>query len=174
MAKRNGKRSIVAMKRSAPSRNVVGLSLLALLTVAASAQWMPMDSPIPAFHIAPPRKAAPPLLPEEEWKGTYFTHRYQTTAYRMAAAIPDVIYQQPCFCWCSRAMGHKSLHSCFENSHGATCTVCMGEAAYAYQQTKLGKTPAEIRTGIVNGEWRSIDLATLQMEPLQPAATGPQ
>ena len=156
------------MWRSVPSRNVFGLLLLALLTLAASAQWMPMESTVPAFHNAPPRTSAPPLLPESEWKGAYFTHHYQTTSYRMAAAVPDVIYQQPCFCWCSRAMGHKSLHSCFENSHGATCGVCMGEAAYAYQQTRLGKTPAEIRAGIVKGDWRAIDLPTLQMDTPEP------
>ncbi len=152
------------MRNFAKTWHVPGLLSLALLTLAASAQWVPPASAVPAFHTAAPRKAAPALLPEDEWKGMYFVHRYQTTAYRMAAAVSDVIYQQPCYCWCSKAMGHKSLHSCFEDSHGATCAVCMEEAAYAYRQTRLGKTPAEIRTGIVSGEWRSVDLTTLQME----------
>jgi hypothetical protein len=34
----------------------------------------------------------------------------------------------------------------------------MKEVYYAYQQTKLNKTPAEIRDGIIKGEWKSIDL----------------
>ncbi len=141
-----------------------GLLLLVLLTLAASAQWVPPAATVPAFHTTVPHKSAPPLLPQGERTGMYFVHGYQKTAYSMADAVPDVIYQQPCYCWCSKAMGHKSLHSCFEDSHGATCAVCMEEAAYAYAQTRLGKTPAEIRAGIIKGEWRSINLLTLQMD----------
>ena len=152
------------MIRFPPLRRSVSLIVLTLLTVAASAQWLPMESSVPAFHATPPHHSPTPLLKEDQWTGEFFTHHYQSTAYRMASAIPDVIYQLPCYCWCSRALGHKSLHSCFENSHGATCSVCMSEAAYAYQQTRVGKTPAQIRTGIINGEWRSVDLPTLKMD----------
>ena len=34
----------------------------------------------------------------------------------------------------------------------------MKELYYAYQQTKLRKTPAQIRQGIIKGEWQQIDL----------------
>jgi hypothetical protein len=34
----------------------------------------------------------------------------------------------------------------------------MQEAVYAYEQTKKGKTPAEIRAGIERGEWQTVDL----------------
>jgi len=34
----------------------------------------------------------------------------------------------------------------------------MKETVYAYQQTKLGRTPAQIRAGIERGEWQDIDL----------------
>jgi hypothetical protein len=36
----------------------------------------------------------------------------------------------------------------------------MKEVFYAYQQTKLKKTPAQIRAGIINGDWKSVDLET--------------
>lgn len=39
-------------------------------------------------------------------------------AYRIAARIPDVLAQQPCYCWCDQ-MGHGSLVDCFATSHGA-------------------------------------------------------
>ncbi|MGH9815812.1 MAG: hypothetical protein ACRD5F_09690 [Candidatus Acidiferrales bacterium] len=39
-------------------------------------------------------------------------------AYRIAARIPDVLAQQPCYCWCDK-MGHGSLVDCFATSHGA-------------------------------------------------------
>ncbi len=55
-------------------------------------------------------------------------------------------------------MGHKSLHSCFEGTHGAVCATCMRQAIYAYQQTQLGKSPTEIRTGIAKGEAQDIDV----------------
>ena len=151
-------------KRSLTRKRSAALLLLGALTLAASAQWLPPESSIPAFHSSLPKGKLPPLLPEDQWTGPFFTRHYQRVAYQMAAAVPTVIYQQPCFCWCSRALGHKSLHSCFQDSHGATCTVCMGEAAYAYQQTALGKTPAEIRAGIIKGDWRSISLPGLSME----------
>ncbi len=143
---------------------VSGLLALALLTIAASAQWVSKDSPYPAYHNGPLKPSTPPLLKQDEWTGEFFTHKYQTAAYQMASAIPDVIYQMPCYCWCDRAMGHKSLHSCFENSHGATCTVCMSEAAFAYEQTKQGKTPAQIRAAIEHGDWRSVDLRSIHMD----------
>lgn len=151
-------------KRSPTRSRSAALLLLGVLTIAASAQWLPPESSIPAFHRSLPKGRLPALLAEDQWTGPFFTRHYQRVAYQMAAAVPVVIYQQPCFCWCSRALGHKSLHSCFQDTHGATCTVCMGEAAYAYQQTGLGKTPAEIRAGIIRGDWRSISLPGLTME----------
>ena len=55
-------------------------------------------------------------------------------------------------------MGHNSLHSCFENTHGAQCSTCLKELYYSYQQTKKGKTASQIRAGIIKGEWKQIDL----------------
>jgi hypothetical protein len=34
----------------------------------------------------------------------------------------------------------------------------MKEAVYAYEQTKKGQTPAQIRAGIERGEWQDVDL----------------
>jgi hypothetical protein len=34
----------------------------------------------------------------------------------------------------------------------------MKEAVYAYQQTKAGQTPQEIRAEIERGDWQSVDL----------------
>jgi hypothetical protein len=90
--------------------------------------------------------------------GLYFQHPYQVIAYKMAAKIPNVLHQEPCYCRCDREMGHNSLHSCFEGTHGAACSTCMREAVYSYQQTKLGRTPAQIRAGIERGEWQTVDL----------------
>ena len=76
----------------------------------------------------------------------------------MAAKVPAVLHQLPCYCRCDRAMGHNSLHSCFEGTHGAACSTCMKEGVYAYRETRHGRTPAQIRTGIEKGEWMNVDL----------------
>ncbi len=99
-----------------------------------------------------------PVLKGDQLTGSYFTHPYQVTAYKIAEKIPSVLHQLPCYCRCDRALGHKSLHSCFEGTHGAACATCMREAVFAYQQTKLGKTPTEIRGAIERGEWQNVDV----------------
>jgi hypothetical protein len=74
------------------------------------------------------------------------------------ARVSSVVYQLPCNCRCDRSLGHTSLRSCFENVHGTECSTCAKEGFYAYQQTKLGRTPAQIRVGIARHEYEAIDL----------------
>jgi hypothetical protein len=85
--------------------------------------------------------------------------------YAMAAKVKPVLYQQPCYCRCDREVGHTSLLDCFGDNHGSICDVCKKEAVYSYQQTKLGKSPAEIRAGIMAGKWKQVDLAKLDSAP---------
>ncbi len=138
----------------------IGCFALGLLTVVASAQWSNPAEDVPAYNAAAPAKPLPPVLSGNQLTGAYFLHFYQVTAYKMAAKIPAVLHQQPCYCRCDREMGHNSLHSCFEGTHGAACSTCMREAVYAYQQTKKGRTSTQIRAGIERGEWQSVDLET--------------
>lgn len=114
---------------------------------------------IPAFHQAAPAKTAklPPIMPEDQLWGANFQFAYQKRAYQLAAKIPNVIYQLPCYCYCDR-MGHQSLRSCYESTHASQCSHCLKELYYAYFQTKAGKNPKEIREGIIRGDWRSLDL----------------
>lgn len=139
-------------------KQILGLFALGLITIAASAQWSNPAADIPAYNAKPPAKPLPPVLSGDQLQGPYFTHPYQVTAYKMAAKIPGVLHQQPCYCHCDRALGHNSLHSCFEGTHGAACLTCLKEAIYSYQQTKKGKTPAQIRAGIKHGDWDTVDL----------------
>jgi hypothetical protein len=55
-------------------------------------------------------------------------------------------------------MGHASLHSCYESTHAAKCDVCLKELYYAYRATRRGRTPGQIRAGIIRGEWEQVDL----------------
>jgi len=144
-------------------KRLLGCLAVVLVTVAASAQFGDPAQDIPAYNAAAPTHALPPVLSGTQLTGIYFSHSYQVTAYKMAAKIPAVLHQQPCYCRCDREMGHNSLHSCFEGTHGAACSTCMKEAVYAYQQTQLHRTPAQIRAGIERGEWMNINLEAVTM-----------
>lgn len=100
---------------------------------------------VPAHFESPPSLAslAPTLAPEQ------FTGPTRE-AYRAVREIPQTIAQLPCYCHCDKSFGHKSLHSCFEDDHGAHCAVCVNEALLAYQMEKgLGFKPAQIRERII-------------------------
>jgi hypothetical protein len=139
------------------------LAMLLSVTLTMTSLWAaPQDeegSGIPAYNVGPPAKNVklPAILTPDQLWGTDAQNRYQIHAYELAAKIPAVLHQQPCYCYCDR-IGHNSLHSCFEGTHGARCTTCLKELYYSYQQHKAGKTATEIRAEIIKGDWKSIDL----------------
>jgi hypothetical protein len=130
---------------------------------AVHAQWSDPAADIPAYHAQPPAKGEtlPPLMAGDQLSGPFFREKWQVEVYKEAAQIPSVLYQLPCYCRCDRALGHTSLHSCFEGTHGAICSTCAEEGAYAYKMTKQGWTPRQIRAGIERKEYESIDLDAL-------------
>jgi Protein of unknown function with PCYCGC motif len=144
------------------SRSLI-LAFLFVVTLTLSAQWAAPqgEGAVPAYNSAPPPKGTklPPLLTKADLWGADAANAYQTHAYELAAKIPNVLHQQPCYCYCDR-MGHNSLHSCFENTHGAHCSTCLKELYYSYQQSQKGKSAKEIRAGIIAGDWKQIDLQT--------------
>jgi len=145
-------------------KNAVVIALSCAATLTASAQFggpSSSTSDVPAYNAQPPAKPLPAILSGEQLTGPYFHYAWQRKVYLLAAKIPAVLHQLPCYCHCDRAMGHNSLHSCFESTHGAACSTCAKEAVYAYNMTRQGKTPQQIRDGIERGEWQSIDLDTL-------------
>ncbi len=159
----------VSLRPPVPCANLVCMNriipalVLGLATVASYAQWSNPADDIPAYHPAPPAKAEkmPPILSGDQLQGDYFRYPWQKNVYEEAAQVPKVLYQLPCYCHCDKALGHTSLHSCFEGTHGAICSTCAKEGAYAYRMTKLGKTPKEIREGIERKDYESIDLEKL-------------
>jgi hypothetical protein len=142
---------------------VFASAILFLAVTIVSAPWLESESDqgVPHFNEAPTAATElPPILTRDQLFGANAQYPYQTHAYELAAKIPKVIYQQPCYCYCDRSMGHKSLHSCFSGTHGAECGTCLKELYYTYSMYKQGKTPRQIRAGIINGDWKLIDLST--------------
>jgi hypothetical protein len=137
------------------------LAFVFVVTLTMSAEWSANqeEGGTPAYNAGPPPKGTklPPILGKDQLWGADAQNPYQTHAYDLAAKIPAVLHQQPCYCFCDR-MGHNSLHSCFETTHGAQCSTCLKELYYSYQQHQKGKTATQIRAGIIKGEWKQIDL----------------
>lgn len=133
-------------------------TLLAAVTTAGTAHWVAPTDSTPAYFTAAPRQATGRIMSGAQLSGPNFSHPFQVTIYQMAAKIDKVLYSQPCYCRCDRALRHKSLHSCFEGTHGAECGTCLRQAMYAYQQTRLGKTPEQIREGIQHGDAEGLRL----------------
>ena len=142
----------------------LGLVLLAIPERAASPAAQSGNSePIPAFHGEVPKGPLPATLDPAQFDGALVQN-----AYTVAARVKRVLYQQPCYCHCDRSQGHGSLLDCFAGKHAAECGVCIREALYSYEQTKKGKTAAQVREGIEKGEWQQVDVSKYQT-PIAPA-----
>ena len=144
------------------------LPFLLVTTLAMSAPWATsqqatsqQEGAVPAYNVSPPAKGTklPPILAKDQLWAENAQYAFQTHAYELAARIPAVLHQQPCYCYCDR-MGHNSLHSCFENTHGAQCATCLKEVYYSYAEHQKGKTARRIRQGIMKGEWKQVNLQT--------------
>ena len=66
-------------------------------------------------------------------------------AYQVAKDIPEVLVQQPCYCYCRRK-GHRGLLDCFKTDHAASCNICVKEAllaggSYALSLTAVARPP---------------------------------
>src|ERR671924_954633 len=118
------------------------------------------DNSIPAYHAPAPKGQLPETLNPEN-----FSDPLVKNAYAIAAKVKKTLYQQPCYCHCDRSKGHTSLLDCFASEHGSGCGTCIYEDLYAYEQLHKGKTAAQIREGIIKGDWKSVD-ATKYRQPL--------
>jgi hypothetical protein len=147
------------MKHLLKSRWALGI-LVFTLTAASYAQWSNPAEDVPAYHPSAPLKVStlPPIMSGAKLTGENFRYPWQVHVYQQVAHVSNVVYQLPCNCRCDRALGHTSLRSCFEGLHGTECSTCAKEGFFAYQQTKLGKTPAQIRAAIARHDYESIDL----------------
>lgn len=138
------------------------LALFALIFAVSitHAQWNSNPNDVPAFHAKAPAKGEvlPAVLTQKQLADQGMTMSAQVAGYKAAAKVGSVLYQLPCYCYCDRNHGHKSLRSCFEGTHGANCGTCIQEALYAYKMTKKGWSPKMIRDGIERGEFKQMDL----------------
>ncbi len=107
-----------------------------------------------AYHDRPPSEPLPKTLQPPAFSANPKAH----VAYCVAARIPDVLYQEPCFCHCNRFADHKSLLDCYTKDHGLNCFACQAEAVFCFEKHLRGFAPGEIRKALYRDEWRSLNL----------------
>ena len=115
------------------------------------------EEAVPAFHAQPPKGNLPETMGPSLFPGPVVEN-----AYAAAAKVKKALYQQPCYCHCDRSQAHSSLLDCFASRHAAECTICIYEGLYTYEQSRKGKTAAQIRAGIIKGDWQSVDISKYQ------------
>jgi len=128
------------------------LTIIGTALAAAAPQVSPIP-PVPPYHSSRPTEPLPATLDPKQ-----FPDAVNRNVYALAAKIKPVLYREPCYCGCDRDAGHLSLLDCFVDTHASVCSTCKEEGVYAYLMTRKGKTPAQIRAGIIKGEWKSVDM----------------
>lgn len=129
----------------------------------AAAKTEKKSETIPAYHSRASRKPLPATLPWEQ----FANNPYAENGYFFASRIREVLYQQPCYCFCDRSLGHGSLLDCYTrpDKHAAICQTCLMETFFADEESRAGKTAAEIRKEIIRGDWKRVNLAKYSVPP---------
>ena len=154
-----------ASSRLAIAATFLAFAAIAILAVAppaaisASGNLGADKQGVPAHHVGPPTGPLPDTLPPGA-----FNDGLNKNAYAMAAKIKPVLYEQPCYCICDKTDGHTSLLDCFVGVHASTCNLCRMEAIFAYEQTRKGMTPEQIRKAIIHGDWKKLNPKDYEIE----------
>jgi hypothetical protein len=155
------------------SAAALGLSLL--LVLGACTQQLPPAPNGTAEHaghtaVTSPQAKATPRIPDHfnsaeaakpltaTLDPKQFSVPYVVKSYQLAKEIPEVLAQQPCYCYCDSGFGHKSLLDCHKDNHSAECLVCIKEVLLTGQLHKAGKRAEEIRAAIIRGDWQQVSL----------------
>jgi hypothetical protein len=106
------------------------------------------------FHGSPSIDTLPSVLDPSQ----FTANPSAFVAYSLASRIRQTLYQVPCYCGCDRNRGHESLLDCFTGNHGTRCRICQKEAVFCFLKQKKGKSPAEIREALEQGQVAHFDL----------------
>jgi hypothetical protein len=107
-----------------------------------------------AYHEEPPTGPLPATLDPAQ----FAENKTAFVVYSIAAKIPELLYQEPCFCSCDKREGHQSLLDCYTGWHGYGCITCQTEVIFIYEQSKLGKSAAQIRKALENDDLWKVEL----------------
>lgn len=123
---------------------VLGIVAVAIL---AGIVWVTLHQPGGSATTAPAPETAASMR-AGVLSPTIFNDPQTQAAYQVAADIPEVLDQLPCFCGCKTGFGHKSNLFCFKDQHGAGCDMCQRIALDARRMHDEGMSIAQIQTNI--------------------------
>ncbi len=124
---------------------VTGAAVLAIAAVLVATAPGGRSHPDPRPGVTGER-----VLPSAQFAG----YDRIVRSYDAARRYPQVLDGLYCYCDCSHHFGHRSLLTCFESEHGASCDICLDEAWMAAQLYREGKSLGEIRRAI-DAQFRS-------------------
>lgn len=136
-----------ARRKATPARTGVPRFIWGLVALLALVAVWRLAAPGDALaHHPDPR---PDVTAAQVVDGARFASAPDIAAtYDAAARIPQVLDGLYCHCDCSLHSGHRSLLTCFESDHGASCDICLAEARLAAQMTGEGRSLDEIRAAV--------------------------
>jgi hypothetical protein len=94
------------------SSQVIGQTDTATIT---RTEATPPQDKVPHYFDDPNRAKPFPVTMDP----SKFSDKAAQMAYAAARRIPEVLAQQPCYCWCDEGFGHGSLLHCHIDSHSA-------------------------------------------------------
>ena len=134
-------------------RQVMVASVIGIVLVFSAVLILHLTSKSAVLTVIPAYYEHPPAQLPAVINSKSFSDSETRDSYRAAADNPKLFAQLPCYCYCDRSAHHKSLLSCFTNSHGSQCSVCRREALFASAEAKRGTPAQEIRQKIIKGLW---------------------
>jgi hypothetical protein len=76
--------------------------------------------------------------------------------YRIAQENRELLDSIYCYCRCKENMGHKSLLTCYTNTHASNCDICLNQVFYAYNLYKNGYDFGKVREAVDKKFWRPL------------------
>lgn len=138
-------------KRQAAAASALAVVAAVLIIAGLRSAQDSTRSATPPYYREVPANL-PPVLESKK-----FSDAETRASYKAASEHSALFAQLPCYCYCERTNGHKSLLSCFADTHGTECSICRREALFAASEVKRGKTVVQIRDEIIRGLWSKAD-----------------
>lgn len=77
-------------------------------------------------------------------------------SYNIARENRELLDSIFCYCNCKKAFGHKSLLSCYVDSHAVNCKICRDQTFYAYSLYQKGNDIAQVRMEVDKKFWKPL------------------
>ncbi|MHC4076543.1 MAG: CYCXC family (seleno)protein, partial [Planctomycetota bacterium] len=77
-------------------------------------------------------------------------------AYKIAGENRELLDSLYCYCNCKKNFGHKSLLSCYVDTHAVDCKICQDQAFYASSRYKKGDDITRARAAVDKRFWRPL------------------